>query len=54
MITIRKMDSSEVNRISEIDRTEHITQDYRLKDGSLEILDVDWHVGQWDPEKKIK
>lgn len=54
MITIRRMDSSEVSRISEIDRTEHITQDYKLKDGALEIVDVDWRIGQWDSENKIK
>lgn len=54
MITIRKMKSSEVHRISEIDRTEHITQDYKLKDASLEVADVDWHVGPWDSAEKIK
>ncbi len=54
MITIRRMKSSEIHRISEIDRTEHITQDYKLKDASLEVIDVDWHVGPWDSTEKIK
>ena len=54
MITIRRMDSSEVHRISEIDRTEHITQVYRMRDSSLEVIDVDWHAGPWDSEKKLE
>ena len=54
MITIRKMNPSELDRIDEIDRTEHITQDYHLKDGRLVLVDVDWRVGRWDANKKIK
>lgn len=54
MIAIRKMKNSEVNRISEIDRTEHITQQYRLADGLLESVNVNWHIGPWDAPKKIK
>ena len=54
MITIRKMDSSEVNQISEIDRTEHITQIYKVKNGSLKTANVDWHIGTWEAEEKIK
>ena len=37
------MESSEVNRVSEIDRTEHITQGYKLIDGTLEVIDVNYH-----------
>jgi len=54
MISIREMKSSEIGRIAEIDRTEHITQYYTLRNGSLEVNDVDWHVGPWDSAKKIK
>ena len=54
MIIIRRMESSEVNRISEIDRTEHITQHYKLRNGTLEVKNVDWEIGKWDSEKKIK
>ena len=53
-ITIREMKSSEIDRIAEIDRTEHIMQYYTLKNGFLEVNDVDWHVGPWDSAKKIK
>ena len=54
MITFRKMESSEVHRISEIDRTEHITQYYKLKDAFLEVADVDWRVDPWDSAEKIR
>ncbi len=54
MIAIRKMQSSEIYRIAEIDRTEHIAKEYILRNGSLEITDVNWHVHRWDSEKKIK
>ncbi len=52
-ITIREMKSVEIHRISEIDRTEHITQYYTLRNGILEVNDVDWHVGPWDSAEKI-
>jgi ribosomal protein S18 acetylase RimI-like enzyme len=54
MITIRKMDPSEISRIDEIDRTEHITQDYKVENGRLVLVDVDWRLGRWDTEKKIR
>ena len=54
MITIRKMDPSEISRIDEIDRTEHITQDYTVESGRLVLIDVDWRLGRWNTEKKIK
>lgn len=53
MITIRRMNSTEVHRISEIDRTEHVTQIYRMDGSSLVVVDVDWHVGPWDSAAKI-
>jgi N-acetylglutamate synthase-like GNAT family acetyltransferase len=54
MITIRKMDLAELGRIDEIDRTEHIAQNYKVENGRLALVDVDWRVGRWDTEKKIR
>jgi ribosomal protein S18 acetylase RimI-like enzyme len=48
------MESSEVHRISEIDRTEHISQVYRMNGSSLEVEDVDWHAGPWDSASKLE
>jgi GNAT superfamily N-acetyltransferase len=36
MITIRHMEASELHRIGEIDRSEHVTQEYPYRRGSLE------------------
>jgi ribosomal protein S18 acetylase RimI-like enzyme len=47
MIKIRRMRSSEIGRIAEIDRSEHITLGYVCRDGTLEAEDVDWHVPRW-------
>ena len=44
---IKQMSHSEVTRIAEIDRSEHITLDYVYKDGRLETKPVDWHVPRW-------
>jgi predicted N-acetyltransferase YhbS len=38
---------SELGRISEIDRSEHIRQEYRSHGGSMELVDVDVHVPRW-------
>ena len=48
------MNSSELNRISEIDRTEHITQFYKQKGETLEVNDIDLQVPSWDSQEKIK
>ncbi|MCB9898124.1 MAG: GNAT family N-acetyltransferase [Planctomycetes bacterium] len=47
MTDIRAMDATEVGRIGEIDRSEHITQQYRVSDGVLELVDVDIHALRW-------
>jgi ribosomal protein S18 acetylase RimI-like enzyme len=47
MITIRGMDHAEIARIGEVDRSEHVTQGYLLRNGALELEDVDWQVPPW-------
>jgi len=47
MITIRQMDPSEVGRIAEIDRSEHVTTGYVYEDGRLRAERVDWRVPRW-------
>ncbi len=47
MIAIRRMQNPEIERIAEIDRSEHITKTYVNNDGSLEARDVDWQVPPW-------
>jgi ribosomal protein S18 acetylase RimI-like enzyme len=47
MIEIRRMERSEIGRIAEIDRSEHVTLGYACRDGILVAEDVDWHVPRW-------
>jgi GNAT superfamily N-acetyltransferase len=47
MIMIRHMESSELDRIGEIDRSEHVTQEYSYRGGSLEKRSVDVRVSRW-------
>jgi ribosomal protein S18 acetylase RimI-like enzyme len=49
MITLRRMDISELERIGEIDRSEHVTRTYEVRDGSLQVRDVDVRVPPWSP-----
>lgn len=49
MITIRQMNASELDRIGEIDRSEHVTREYSYRDGSLEERVVDLAVSTWSP-----
>jgi ribosomal protein S18 acetylase RimI-like enzyme len=51
MITIRRMKCSELARIAEIDRSEHVTEYYVYRDGALERRDVDWHVARWSDDE---
>ncbi len=51
------MQNSEIERIAEIDRSEHITKNYVNENGSLVLKDVDWraehsvqaHIEEWRP-----
>ena len=47
MLEIKRMDSSEIDRIAEIDRSEHVTVGYTVRDGKLEAEEVDWQVPRW-------
>lgn len=47
MITIRHMAASELGRIVEIDRSEHVTQLYVYRRGALEVRSVDVQVPTW-------
>lgn len=46
-VDIRHLDKSDITRISEIDRSEHVTLSYVYRDGKLENCQVDWHVPRW-------
>jgi N-acetylglutamate synthase-like GNAT family acetyltransferase len=47
MFDIKRMKSSDVDRIAEIDRSEHVTLGYTVRDGKLEAEAVDWRVPGW-------
>ncbi len=47
MLSISKMKPSDIDRIGEIDRTEHLTQGYEYKSGELGLKDVHWNVPSW-------
>lgn len=50
MIEIRRLKKSEISKIAEIDRSEHVTLGYVYKDGKLEPEEVNWHVPRWPRE----
>jgi ribosomal protein S18 acetylase RimI-like enzyme len=45
--TVRRMAASEIERIGEIDRSEHITQEYTARNGILKLRDVDIQAPRW-------
>jgi ribosomal protein S18 acetylase RimI-like enzyme len=47
MIDIKIVEKSELGRIAELDRSEHVTLGYTYRDGKLEAEKVDWHVPRW-------
>jgi GNAT superfamily N-acetyltransferase len=47
VVTIRHMACSELDRIAEIDRSEHVTEEYSYRRGSLEKRNVDVRVPTW-------
>ena len=49
MIALRHMPGSQLERIGEIDRSEHITRQYLFKAGTLELREVDIQVPPWSP-----
>ena len=50
MITYRRLDVSEKGRIAEIDRSEHVFQNYVQGEGKLVLVDVDWKIPRWTGE----
>jgi len=47
MIRIRRLAISDITRIGEIDRSEHVTVGYTVRDGQLQAEAVDWRVPRW-------
>jgi ribosomal protein S18 acetylase RimI-like enzyme len=48
------MKNSEIERIGEIDCSEHVTSYYVHKGGKLGRRDVDWHVSRWSKDDHPK
>lgn len=53
-IHIRRLEKTELLRLSEIDRTEQMTQFCKMIDGKLTYTDVDWTFDQWNADEKLK
>jgi len=47
MTPVRQMASADLDRIGEIDRSEHITQQYKSRGAALELIDVDLRAPRW-------
>ena len=50
---IKTLDNTHINRIGEIDRSEHITRHYVYKDGKLETETVDFQVPRWGDDDSV-
>src|SRR5512143_161250 len=46
-ITLRHLPIGDIDRIAEIDRTEHVSVGYTARDGVLTAAPVDWNVPAW-------
>ena len=51
MLALRTLESDELGRIGEIDRTEEIALGYRVRDGVLISEVIDRRAGPWSPEQ---
>jgi GNAT superfamily N-acetyltransferase len=47
LIIIRQLDPGALERIGDIDRSEHVTGAYACRHGRLEVEAVDWQVPDW-------
>lgn len=47
MIEIKGLPQTDIDRIVEIDRSEHVTLTFTVKDGRLDSKNVDWQVPRW-------
>ncbi len=50
MISIGKMEHSELHRIDEIDRSEEVERAYEYQHEGLHLKDVHWSMPRWDTE----
>ena len=50
MISYHWMEADEVKRIGEIDRSERIRTGYKVADGNLQRMEVNWDSPAWDME----
>ena len=50
VIRIAPMEKDDISRLAEIDRTEHITRDYKYESGTLREVEVDFAVPPWHAE----
>lgn len=46
-IIISRMKTADLNRISELDRSEHVRLAHEVSDGKLTRLEVDWDIPTW-------
>ena len=46
-INFTRMKPDQLERISELDRSEHVTLAYEIEDGMLTQVEVDWRVPTW-------
>jgi ribosomal protein S18 acetylase RimI-like enzyme len=44
------MQNADIGRIGEIDRTEHVTEAYVIKNGVLTLEEVDWDIPPWSTD----
>jgi GNAT superfamily N-acetyltransferase len=47
---VRELPHEDISRMGEIDRSEHVTRGYVLKNGVLESQQVDWKVPRWSDD----
>ena len=50
-IRFTRMDLGDLDRLTEVERSEHITLAYELEDGELKQVEVDWQVPNWFTER---
>lgn len=46
---VRRLPADRITLVGEIDRSEHVTTGYTVRDGALVAEEVDWRVPGWDP-----
>ena len=46
-ITITRLEPGEIERIAELDRSEHVSRAYKVEAAALTQVEVDWQVPNW-------